>query len=414
MNRTILATFFALALGACTHAPPRTTAASANAGQAALAQIIAGYPASNADFPTTAAELYLSNLEGRIETLEQRLAQRDDPPARAALAGAVYQRFRIDGRLADSDRALELIDQAIASGDDKGDAHQFRASVLASLHRFTEAESELELAQQRGVRPNALAESRREIDLALGRYDRLADAIAHSQEPATDFYELAFRANLRVQLGDLNGASFLYREAQQAYGDVSPVPLAWLYAQQGIALVRFGHYEAAERFLKAALDRLPSYALAREHLAECEWRLGRLDSARALYRAVIDATENPEYIGALARVERSAGDLPRAAELEAQARTGYTALLSRHRAAYAQHAAEFYLDAGQAEEALPLARENLALRSDVMSSLLLARAAGAAGATTEACAARARVLATPLKPPELKQIESLEHACADL
>jgi len=284
---------------------------------------------------------------------------------------------------------------------DAADAHQFRASVLSSVHRFAEAERELDRARELGARENSLADARREIDLALGRYDKLREEIAASALPSGSFPELAFRANLRVQLGDPVGASFLFRAAQEAYDDVNPVPLAWLYVQQGIALLRYERCADAVRFFEAARARIPTYYLATEHLAECEGKLGHLDRARALYREVIAQTGNPEYIGALALVERRAHRDAEAARLDAQAAASYAALLERHHDAYAQHAAEFHLAAGRPRDALPLARENVALRQDVMSELLLARVAAAAGAHDEACAAKARVLATPLHPPEL-------------
>jgi tetratricopeptide (TPR) repeat protein len=203
----------------------------------------------------------------------------------------------------------------------------------------------------------------------------------------------------------------LFHQAQQIYGDVNPLPLAWVYAQQGIALLRFGHCDAAVRFFEAARERLPQYYLANEHLAECEARLGHLDRARALYGEVVAATGNPEFIGALARVERQAGRVDVADRLTTQAQDGYARLLREQPRAYAQHAAEFYLDAGLAAAALPLARDNLRWRHDVMSYVLLARAALAAGAGAEACTALAGALATPLRPPELSALESSQGDC---
>lgn len=78
-------------------------------------------------------------------------------------------------------------------------------------------------------------------------------------------------------LGDLPGASFWHRSAQDFYRDVSPFHLAWLYTQQGIAILRHGDFKSAQPFFAAALARLPSYYLAAEHLAECEMELGQLD-----------------------------------------------------------------------------------------------------------------------------------------
>jgi tetratricopeptide (TPR) repeat protein len=247
--------------------------------------------------------------------------------------------------------------------------------------------------------------------MAQGRYDRLRDDFARSGEPVADFYELAHRADLRLMQGDLQGASHWYRAAQDLYHDVDPLPLAWLYSQQGIALLRHGRCDQAKAFFEAAYQRLPEYYLASEHLAECEAQLGNTERARKLYRAVIAQTGNPEFMAALADLEEQAGRAEIAAAARKDAEDGYRALLDRQPAAYAQHAAEFLLDAGKADEALALARDNLALRQDVGSLILMASAAAAAGQQAEACAAAARVRASGLQPPELGEIAGIEMSC---
>jgi tetratricopeptide (TPR) repeat protein len=225
---------------------------------------------------------------------------------------------------------------------------------------------------------------------------------------------LAHRADLRLMQGDLEGASHWYRTAQDFYHDVDPLPLAWLYSQQGIALLRHGRYDLAKPFFEAAYQRLPDYFLASEHLAECEAQLGNIDRARELYRAVIAQTGNPEFIAALADLEQQAGNPDAAAAARKAAEVGYRALLDRQRAAYAQHAAEFLLDIGKADEALLLARDNLALRKDIGSLILMVKAAAAGGQHAEACAAAAQARATGLEPPELGEIAEIENSCKSL
>jgi tetratricopeptide (TPR) repeat protein len=307
--------------------------------------------------------------------------------------------------------ALELAARAARAAPDLPDLHLVHAAALSAFHRFAEAEEALARAQVAGGSENVLARLRRDVWMAQGRYDRLQDDFARSGEPVGDFYELAHRADLRLMQGDLQGASHWYRAAQDLYHDVDPLPLAWLYSQQGIALLRHGRFEQAKPFFEAAYQRLPDYYLASEHLAECEAQLGNAGRARELYRAVIAQTGNPEFMAALADLEEQAGNAEIAAAARKDAEDAYRALLDRQRAAYAQHAAEFLLDVGRADEALALARDNLVLRQDVGSLILMASAAAAAGQSVEACSAARRARATGLQPPELGEIAGIETTC---
>jgi thioredoxin-like negative regulator of GroEL len=380
--------------------------------QPALIPLDVGYPLSTERLRTTDPALFLGNLDARIDTHRQFLARTESAAHRAALAGALNQRFRILGRLKDGEDALANLQRARELDPGRADAQLAYASTLSAFHRFDEAEQALARARQLNANAGALARIERDLNVAQGRYDLLAEDFAHSREPVADFYELAHRADLRVLQGDLDGATHWYHAAQDLYADVDPLPLAWLYAQQGIALLRHGLFAEAQPFFAAAHERLPKFALATEHLAECEFRLGHLERARALYHEVIAQTANPEFIAALAKVEQAAGDLKLAQSLRAQAETGYADLLARHRAAYAQHAAEFLLSIDQPEKALPLARENLALRKDIGSWILLARSSDAVGELSAACNANTAARALNLKPPELAQLDDLALRCA--
>jgi tetratricopeptide (TPR) repeat protein len=369
------------------------------------------YPLLPAQRATTGETIYLANLNARIEVLEQTPEGNADDTTRTQLAAALMLRFRILGRLVDGERALDLAAATARARPQQGDAQMLYASALSAFHRFAEAEQALHRAEALLGNDARLASLRRDLLMAQGHYDALAEDFAHAAEPVADFYELAHRADLRVLQGDLAGASMWYRSAQDLYQDVDPVPLAWLHVQQGIALLRFDEIDSARQFFAAAHARLPSYALATEHLAECEFKLGQFDVARTLYAQVIEQTGNPEFLAALARLERAAGHVEAAAQAQAAASAGYAELLQRHRAAYAQHAADYYLSIGDSESALRLARENLALRADLGSLILLAHAAAAAGEHAEACAAVVRIESTGLHPPELRQLGELQSSC---
>ena len=398
----------AVLLGGCVSAPAPETDASPSPTELFAQR----YPLTTQQRATTSADIYLGNLDARIEVLDAQLQNAGDSDVRGNLAGALLLRFRILGRVADGERALLLAGQAAAATNAAAEVHLVHAAALSAFHEFAAAERALAQAHQAGASAQSLASLQRDLWMAQGQYNQLREDFAHSNEPVADFYELAHRADLRLMQGDLDGASRWYRTAQDFYPDVDPLPLAWLYSQQGIALLRHGHYAQAKDFFAAAHSRLPQYYLATEHLAECETQLGNFDRARELYQAVIAQTGNPEFIAALAELEDQAGNAELAAAGRKDAQTGYRALLARHRAAYAQHAAEFFLDSGKPAEALVLARENLVLRQDVGSLILMAQVAAAAGEPTEACDAAARATATGLNPPELADIGRLNTACA--
>lgn len=370
------------------------------------------YPATRERLATTDSRIYLANLNARLDGLRSDLQRDPKPEAHSALANGLLQRFRLEGRIEDAELALAETEIASAAATAPADAWLMRASALSVFHRFEEARSALERAQSLGAADGLVARVRRDLDVAQGRYDLLREELASSAQPVPDFYELAHRADLRVLVGDLAGASQHYRAAQELFTDTSPAQLSWLYVQQGIALLRFGQFAEARRFFANAHERFPTYVLASEHLAECDFRLGDYDAARELYRQVIAQTANPEYQAALARVEQAAGRPKEAERLIRAADAGYRSLLARHRAGYAQHLAEFLLDQRHAApEALALARENLAIRADVGSLILLARSAEAAGQVDEACAAQRRVEQTHLNPPEAGLLAALVERC---
>ena len=366
------------------------------------------YPATESEIATTAGSIYMGNLDAQIAAL-----QRDDATAGSAtLAGKLYHRYRITGRLADGERAAELLDLAIGRTPGDAEALALRATVHQAFHRFAAAQADLDRAAAAGLDPARAASMNRDLDLSLGRYARLSSDLARAGEPSPEFDESAWRAHLLGLRGDVPGASLQYFRAQQAYADVSPVPLAWLYTQQGIALLEAGDVAHAREFFAAAHERLPDFYLATEHLAECEARLGRLDAARTLYQAVIAQTGNPEFDAALADVEQQRGNPLAANEARRRARAEFETLLSRHHDAYAQHAAEFLLVDGDSQRAHALALENFELRRDVGSAMLLVRTGIAVDDAKAACDGAAVVLDSGLDPPGWDALGSGVARCA--
>ena len=92
-----------------------------------------------------------------------------------------------------------------------------------------------------------------------------------------------------------------------------------------------------------------------------------------------------ESLALLGTLHRRSGQAARGEREIAQARERFEALLRRHPLAFADHAVEFYLDAGaDAERALYWARINLLARETRRAYTLAIRAARQAGRDDEA------------------------------
>lgn len=397
---------------ATTHYATSSSSAPSPASPAGAAALPIGgelWPISTAQLRTTSGAIYLHNLDARIADLEPRAAH--SASDREKLVATLWHRYRVRGQLSDGERALALLEPGAEQPLQGAGADFLRAVAFAGFHRFDEAEQALLRAEAAGHDPAEVARQRADLLVAQGRYAALAEDFARSAEVIGDFDILAHRADLRLLQGDLAGAERQFWAAQTLYRDINPVPLAWLHTQMGIALLRFGQIERAAEFFAAATDRLPGYYLAEEHLAECEFLLGRLDAARQRYLRVVESTGQPEFMAALADVEDALGNAQGAAAWRARAEAGYRELVARHATAYAQHAAEFFLSTGDIDTARRLAEDNLALRQDAGSWLLRAEVALAEDRTEQACAALAQVKASGLRPPEFTEISQRAGRC---
>ncbi|MEP6881743.1 MAG: tetratricopeptide repeat protein [Dokdonella sp.] len=370
------------------------------------------YPHSMSQYRTTAGSIYIQNLNGTIESLQQAGAEKPGSPRAGVLAGSLYHRFQILGRISDGEQAIALLDRIPDDTIDVRTRRQ-RAGLRTGFHRFDEAVADLNAAGSTGRPLDPNDRSFRGIALARGDYASIRDDFAKAAEPSEKFDELVLRGNLAALSGDLNIASLQFYRAQSVYTDSSPYQLAWLFAQQGVALERFGDCERARVFFDAAIERLPGYALALDHLGECLLWNGELDAARPIYAQLIDQTGNPEYLGAMAVLEKEAGNAALGDDFRLRAIAGYQRILASESVTWSQHAAEFYLAIGDPKQALIQARSNLDNRNDVLSLILLARVAHENGMDREACDALRKVHATDLNPPEIERWKAqLPQSCA--
>jgi tetratricopeptide (TPR) repeat protein len=211
---------------------------------------------------------------------------------------------------------------------------------------------------------------------ALGRYDAALALRQAAAECRPDFTTLSALAGLQAERGEVAEAERLFSAARRRYQGVSPFPVAMLDFQRGLIWLAQGDLQAARASFEAAQERLPAYVPALGHLAEVEATLGEREMAISRLRPLAISSDDPDYAGQLAGLLSEAGQFKEAGQWRARAVARYDELIERHPAAFADHAAEFWLTAGaDAERALPLARQNLAFRQTPRAYSLFHRAA---------------------------------------
>ncbi len=193
-------------------------------------------------------------------------------------------------------------------------------------------------------------------------------------ERRADFESVAGLAALHAERGETAEAEPLFDESYLRYRGVSPFPLAQLEFQRGHMWREAGHPLRAHDWFDAAWRRVPAYAQAEGHLAEVEAELGEREDAIARLRRLARESDDPDYAAQLARILDEDGNAAEADRWRARAEKRYDELVSRHPAAFADHAAEFWSSAGRdPQRAVGLAKLNLEVRNTPRAPHLLSR-----------------------------------------
>lgn len=338
---------------------------------------------------TTDGAIAVGNLDAQINGTE-RLGQSRALSAkeRASQAELLTQRGQILGRISDYEAAAAIAESLVREAPRDPIAWLTRAGSRITLHRFSDALADLDEAERLGAAATALDRMRAGILQATGKEADALPIRRRLSEARPDVSTLGAEATLRAARGDLQEADRLFAAALDGYRDVSPFPVAWIEFQQGLVRMREERYADARDLLSAAHRRLPQYVQAQGHLAEVEAALGHTDAAVALLQPLAATSEDPDYAAQLARILTEAGRTDAAAPWRTRAAERYDELMAKHPEAYADHAAEFWLAAGDdPARALVYAERNLALRQTVRAWELVLRAAQANGDAARACAA---------------------------
>jgi tetratricopeptide (TPR) repeat protein len=333
-------------------------------------------PANGCEPVTTSGVIALLNLQGQIDGLEsQATAGRLTAGQWANLIDLLSLRGQVLGCIADAERAAALAEQFVYDAPTDGLAFLARARMRAAFHRFAAALADLDAAERLGSDQAALDAERAAIFQALGRYDEALALRRDAAKRRPDFATLSALAVLEAERGQVAEAERLFSAGRQCYQEVSPFPVALLDFQRGLMWLVQGDLPAARAWFDAAQRRLPAYAPALGHLAEVEAALGEPEAAITRLRSLAISADDPDYAGVLAGILSEIGQTEESDQWRTQAATRYDELMRRHPAAFADHAAEFWLTVGaDAPKALDLARQNLKIRQTPRAYALLYKA----------------------------------------
>lgn len=312
-----------------------------------------------------------TDLDRRIVDLQARVAASRRP---APLLQNLGWSFVTKARRTHDAGFYKLAEQcaALMATDDPHGADLLRGHALHAMHRFAEAEAVARrlVAARGGAFDHGLLGDvhldRGDLDAALAAYQRMLDL-----KPCLQSYARAGCA--RWLRGDVEGAKALLSLAIGAGSRRDPESLLWAVTRLGDVALDAGDLPLARRMVERArtIDDTAATALLLEGRYLCA--TGDVTRAIPFLRRAAEANPLPSYRWALADALRAAGRDARADAVEA-------AILRDGATEDTRGFALFLASRGtRAEEALALARRELAERRDVFTLDLLAWAQHANG-----------------------------------
>ena len=329
----------------------------------------------------TAGTIAVLNLQAQIDGLQGHGTSAEA----ATLIDLLILRGLILGRISDYERAAQLADRQVDAAITDAAAYVGRARTRALFHRFTEALDDLDHADRISTQDSAEKQERAAILQALGRYDEALLTYAAVADRRSKFEQAVALAGLWSERGETEIAERFYIESLRSYRGLSPFPLAQIDFQLGVMWMRHERLQQARVYFEAAIRRVPAYAAAQGHLAEVDADLGKPESAIARLIPLATSSDDPDYAAQLARILGEMGRREESVAWHRMAASRYDELTAIHPAAFADHAAEFWLGVGNdPQKGLRLAEFNLRVRQTPRASELLAQAleANAAGAAS--------------------------------
>jgi len=324
------------------------------------------------------------------------------------LAKVLLERARLSGKVQHYMEAQSVINHAFELAEGKGGPVLTRAAINFSMHRLPDIEADLVAAESAilvdkqtalrivGLRADVLFNTGDYLK-AKALYDQIEDA----ERSSISAVKLAFYYG---STADYSAAESWFEKAEERAPRKAFQLQSWLKLQQGILDLGRGRWHDALEHYEQALVLFPGHWLVEEHIAEIELLLGNTESAESKYRDLIQRTDSPIFMEALAGILQSndnVKDQDEADILLARANDEFQTTMEFAPELISGHALEFFLQAGNNALALSLAQDNYRLRPAGGAAIALAQALALQGQLPKAITLIEGVLDTPFRNAEL-------------
>ena len=329
---------------------------------------------------TTSWSIAGSNLDAQIADPVRRNNPASDQ--QLFLIELLIERGNFLANVADYEKA-DAIGAAVAKAYPKdATAHFAHAATLGAFHEFDAEAKELDEAAVLKPGSPRVSASRVSLFMAQGHYDEAATLLGAPDEHSSPT-ALITAAVLAGRMQKPDESERLFERARAAIVDVSPFMVAWMDFQRASLLEARGMEKQARAYYLEALEVIPVYVHAAVHAATTD----APDKAVERLEALRSVTTDPELLSALANAHKRAKHDAEAKKATDAARARYDELLAKHPAAYADHAARFFLGSGSdSKKALGLAEKNAKSRPTEEAIDLWMAAATAANDKGQICA----------------------------
>ncbi len=312
-----------------------------------------------------------------------------DATAYYRLGDAYIQKARESGDVTYFDLAERALRKALELAPRYSDAARHLAFVLYSRHDFDGAAREAQRAVDLNPTDAHALGVLGDAYLEVGKYEAARETYGTMTRLRADLYSFSRRSGLRSLTGDPEGALEDLRLAI-ADGRAGRRPresVAWAQWQLGSDYFALGRLPEAEAQYQEALGTYPNYYRALAGLAQVRAAQRRYDQAIELYKRALGVIPLPDYAAALGDVYARIGRSD-----EARRQYDLVEYIGRlnaiNKVIYNRELAYFYADHDmKLEQALDLAKKELAVRKDVYAYDVLAWALLKNGSPREALAA---------------------------
>lgn len=386
-------------------------AAAAVAGLAAWPVFVTTREAQASAVPTPAPVLAdYTQRDHLVAFYENAVRKRPDQIVTRMLASQYLQRFRENGDPGDLTRAEHAARKSLALRPRfNAGGEMTLASSLASLHRFREALAHAERALE--IEPgNAAAIAQvASTEVELGRYDDAHRMLASVN--AADGTNVAL-GTARARYDEVGGNLAQGRRSidlamiqTDSVIDSPAESRAWFHFRAGELAWSAGDAATAERRFREALEIFPDYPRALNGLARLYWGERRWPDALHAATRAARRMPLPETLGYEADAQRGLGNesAARATDdlIAAIARVGKAGALNdralaiyyaEHGRGHDEHGRHFADYAGRLNDAVAIARHDVAARDDVFAEDTLAWALARSGRWGEAHVAASKAV----------------------